>query len=463
MSLGDDDALRLAKWAVQLESHVGSPQDIEWCKDREGNLYLLQARPLHREPEVEPSCQTNSSKIPNPVLLSGGERAASGIGSGRVVLASSPDDLKDIPGETVLVAHAPFPKWAQVMDRLSAVVTDLGSVAGHFASVAREWRVPTLVGTRVATKTLRPGETVTVDADNKRVFAGRLQGLSGLPCAQRGLPENSPFMNRLRSILVLTSPLNLLNPQDPGFAPEGCKTLHDIVRFVHEKAVQEMFSLGGASMRRARGAKKLKSEIPISLYVLDLGDSGPGHPSHKEIEFTDVKNLGLRALWKGLGHPEILWSPDILHFDWQEFDRLSAGIISLDSQLLASFAVISEDYLNINIRFGYHFVVIDAVFAPVSRNNYISLRFKGGGGTPDKRHLRVRFVAQVLGKHGFETYFEGDAIDAKLQGTSPLETEKEMEMLGFLLGFTRLLDQKLDDMSSVEVFAGEFLTKFPPD
>jgi len=267
----------------------------------------------------------------------------------------------------------------------------------------------------------------------------------------------------LRSILDLTSPLNLLNPEDPGFAPQGCKTLHDIVRFVHEKAVQEMFFLGGAPMRRTRGARKLKSEIPVTLYVLDLGDGGPAYPSGKEIELSQIKNPGLHALWKGLGHRDILWSPGILHFDWQEFDRLSAGIVSLDSQLLASFAVISEDYLNINIRFGYHFVVIDALFAPESGSNYISLRFKGGGGVPGKKHLRIRFLARVLGKHGFQTSLEGDTIDAKLQGISPYETEEKLEMLGFMLGFTRLMDMKLDTMDSVEVFAAEFLAKFPPN
>jgi len=49
-----------------------------------------------------------------------------------------------------------------------------------------------------------------------------------------------------------------------------------VVRFIHEKAVQEMFSMGGKSMRRVRGAKKLISDIPITLYVLDLGGEGPG-------------------------------------------------------------------------------------------------------------------------------------------------------------------------------------------
>jgi len=126
-----------------------------------------------------------------------------------------------------------------------------------------------------------------------------------------------------------------------------------------------------------------------------------------------VENIGLRALWKGLSHRDIVWSPDILHFDWEEFDRLSAGIISVDSQLLASFAVVSKDYLNINVRFGYHFVVIDALFGTSPRDNYLSLRFKGGGASPDRKNLRVQFLARVLQEHGFENDFGGDTIDAR--------------------------------------------------
>jgi pyruvate,water dikinase len=349
------------------------------------------------------------------------------------------------------------------MPHLSAVVTDLGSVAGHFASVAREWNVPTLVGTGAATRILKAGELVTVDADRGRIYAGIPEGMSPSSCESKGLPSGSPFMKRFRLLLDLCSPLHLLNPQDPDFTPAGCKSLHDLVRYTHEMAVREMFSLGGKGRGRIREARKLISEIPVALYVLDLADgtrsSPPGRP---EIRLEEVDNPGLRALWKGLGHPEMIWSPDVLHFDWQEFDRLSAGIISLDSQTLASFAVVSRDYLNIHIRFGYHFVVIDALFGAHSDLNYISMRFKGGGAVPERRLLRIRFLDRVMRMHGLHTLLEGDGIDVNQRGGSLPEIEKKLEMLGFLLGFTRLLDQKLENTGQVDSAAEEFLKKYPP-
>ena len=461
--IDDQEAGRLTAWALRLEKFFGSPQDIEWCKDRQGRLLILQSRPLGMERRAEGSCEIDLTGVTNALLLSGGDRAVSGIGRGKVFVVSSHEDLQDIPRNSVLVAHSTPPKYALVMDRLSAVVTDLGAVAGHFASVAREWGVPTLVNTRKATRALKPGDTVTVVADSSKVFAGAVEGISELSCEKNRLPEDSPVMKRLNLILDHCSPLNLLDPQSEDFAPDKCKTLHDIVRFVHEKAVQEMFSLGSKGMRGARGARKLISEIPVTLYVLDLEKRRPrGLARREDLPLEKVENPGLRALWKGLGDPEITWSSDVRHFDWQEFDRLSAGVISLDSQMLASFAVISKDYLNIHIRFGYHFVVIDSLFGPFAELNYILFRFKGGGAVPERRYLRVQFLSHVLAAHGFEIDSEGDGIDVKLRSISLPEIEKKFEMLGFLLGFTRLMDQKLEDTAGVDAYIEEFLAKFPP-
>jgi pyruvate, water dikinase len=461
--MNDGEAAQLAAWALKLEGFFETPQDMEWCKDRRGRLLVLQSRPLVLEKQAERSCEIDLSGVTNPVLLSGGDRAVSGIGRGKIFVVSSQEDLKDIPRDSVLVAHSTPPKYAQVIDRLSAVVTDLGAVAGHFASVAREWGVPTLVNTRKATQNLKPGDTVTVVADSAKVFAGSVEDLPDTPCEKNRPPQDSPAMKCLSLILDHCSPLNLLDPQDEKFVPEQCKTLHDVVRFVHEMAVQEMFSLGAKGMRRVRSARKLISDIPVTLYVLDLENPRPkGLTRRGELPLEKVENLGLRALWRGLGDAEILWSSDVSHFDWQEFDRFSAGIISLDSEMLASFAVISKDYLNINIRFGYHFVVIDSLFGPVPEQNYITLRFQGGGAAPERRGLRVRFLSHVLGEHGFETDTQGDGIDVKRRSMPQADMEKKLEMLGFLLGFTRLLDQKLEGKADVEAHIEQFLKKFPP-
>ncbi len=460
-SLSESTALQLASWSLRLESCFGGPQDVEWCLDRTGNLYVLQSRPLRIEGPAQRTCEVPLSHIPNPVLLSGGERAASGIGTGTVFILSSPSDLKDVPKDSVLVSRTTSPRWTQVIDRVNAVVTDVGSVAGHFASVAREWGVPTLGNTCVASQVLETGESVTVDADRGIVFRGVVEALLNLPCdLKTHLPEN-PFRRRLRQMLDHISPLHLTDPASPGFVPEKCETLHDLLRFIHEKAVREMFSLGGKGKGRVRGARKLVSEVPITLYVLDLGGGVRDAGESKGIRLESVKNIPLRALWKGLSHPDIAWSSEIRHFDWEEFDRLSSGIIRLDSQALASFALLSADYLNINVRFGYHFVVIDTLCRPTPRENYISFRFGGGGADLEGRLLRTTFLGRVLEVQGFDTNLQGDTIDATFQKGSPAELEGKLEVLGFLLGFTRLMDMRLKSMQTVDTFAREFLERAP--
>jgi pyruvate,water dikinase len=399
--------------------------------------------------------------IANPVLLSGGEKAASGVGTGTVFLLSSSSDLRSVPKGSVLVSRTSSPKWAQVIGRVRAVVTDVGSAAGHFASVAREWGVPALVNTGTATQSLRAGQTVTVDADHAIVFSGVADPLLTPPCDSGPRPSETPFRNRLRLMLDRISPLHLADPDSADFRPEKCESLHDLLRFIHEKAVREMFSLGGKSRGRVRGARKLVSDIPITLYMLDLGGGVRDAGEKKRIHLENVKNLPLRALWKGLRRPGIVWSSEMRHFDWGEFDRLSGGIISLESQALASFALISSDYLNINVRFGYHFVVIDTLCRPSPRENYISFRFGGGGAELEGRLLRAAFLGRVLEAQGFETTLQGDVIDATFRKGSPLELERKLETLGFLLGFTRLLDMRLKNMETVEGLAREFLEKTP--
>ena len=458
-SLSESIALQLASWSLRLESCFGGPQDVEWCLDKAGNLFILQSRPLRIEAPAQRTCEVPLSDIRNPVLLSGGERASSGVGAGTVFMVSSPSDLKDVPKDSVLVSRTTSPKWTQVIGRAKAVVTDVGSAAGHFASVAREWGVPALVNAGTATQALRAGETVTVDADHGIVFGGVVEPLLNLPSDLKKHLSENPFRTRLRRMLDHISPLHLSDPDSPDFVPEKCETLHDLLRFIHEKAVREMFSLGGKGKGRARGAKKLVSDIPITLYMLDLGGGVRDSGEKRQISLEAVENIPLCALWRGLSRPDIVWSSAIRHFDWEEFDRLSSGIIRLDSEALASFALVSTDYLNINVRFGYHFVVIDTLCRPSPRENYISFRFGGGGANLEGRLLRTAFLGRVLEAQGFETNLQGDTIDATFRKGSPDELEGRLEVLGFLLGFTRLLDMRLKNMETVDALVREFLER----
>lgn len=74
------------------------------------------------------------------------------------------------PGD-VLVTAATEPPWTPLFATASAVVTDSGGVLSHTAVVAREYRIPAVVGTGQATSTFHDGQLLEVDGDAGTVRA----------------------------------------------------------------------------------------------------------------------------------------------------------------------------------------------------------------------------------------------------------------------------------------------------
>ena len=76
--------------------------------------------------------------------------------------------LKDIvdlqPGE-ILVCPTTNPSWAPVFTNIKATVTDIGGLTSHAAIVCREYGVPSVTGTGVATSVIKTGDIVKVEGD----------------------------------------------------------------------------------------------------------------------------------------------------------------------------------------------------------------------------------------------------------------------------------------------------------
>jgi pyruvate,water dikinase len=133
------------------------------------------------------------------------------------------------------------------------------------------------------------------------------------------------------------------------------------------------------------------------------------------------------------------------------------GIIGLESGILASFAIVSQDYMNINIRFGFHFVVVDTLCGPTPSENYISFRFEGGGGVAEGRQLRALLLAKVLETSGFDTTVEQDVIVARAREQESDAIQKRLSILGRLLAFTPLMDMAMHDRDDVDRLVREFM------
>jgi pyruvate, water dikinase len=460
VSLSDKAAKKLIRWGVALESYFNEPQDIEWCVDQNDRLFLLQSRPLRTEEfQTVERVECNFEDIQNQVLLSEGDTACAGIGAGKVYRVDNEIDLDSIPNGSILVSRNASPSFVRVMKRLNAIITEKGSMAGHLASVAREFGVPSLMNAKNALENLPHGIEVTVYTDGHKVYKGLVPALLESPCVKRNLFVESPFMRKLKYVIDFISPLRLIDPESDIFKPDGCRSMHDIIRFCHEKAVQEMFHISDRRIRKIRGAKKLEFEIPMLVYVLDVGGGLSDKTKHqKSVHIDEIQCAPLIAVLKGLNHPNIQWG-DVTHFDWAEHDKivLSGGIVSPESAMFASHAIVSQDYANLNLKFGYHFVIVDALFTGETQNNHILFRFNGGGADLSKRMLRADFLTRILKALDFEVIRKSDLVDAGFTSADREITAEKLDMLGRLLGATRLMDMYLKDASMVDRFVDDFM------
>jgi pyruvate,water dikinase len=460
--LSPEAALTLAKWGMALEKAAGSPQDIEWCQDIEGALFLLQSRPLKICP-VYPEEFQEPAEIPessHPVLLKGGVTASPGLGMGQVCLVRHKKELGEVPDGVVLVAPTLPPAFAAIINRLRAAVADGGSRASHFTVVAREYGLPVMVGTLEATRRLTPGQMVTVDATHCRIYQGQVDSLKKYAARVTAALE-TPFFWRLQAMMAFISPLHLTDPVSLEFSPQGCRSLHDLVRFAHEKGMAEMFSLVGRSGRGLAQARRLATDLPLVMYVLNLeGGLSPEAKEGKTIDPQLIVCEPMRAWWEGLSHPDVVWHKGLMHLDWEELDRLSAGLVNLRGKALASYAIMSKSYLNLTLRFGYHFAVLDTLCSEEAEANYIVFRFKGGGGDYEKRLWRVRLVKTVLEWAGFVVRTRGDLLDARLERLNARHLLPRLTLLGLLHGKITLLDMALTSEDHAVSLAQDFQQRY---
>ena len=179
-ALSDDEVLRIAELGVAIEREYGAPQDTEWAYDPDGDLWMLQSRPITTLGEVgaqargdmTAAVETTSPAAEPGVVLLRGLGAAPGQSNGAVRLLRSLDQADRLSAGDVLVTHMTSPDWVPLMRKAAAIITDSGGMTCHAAIVSRELGIPCVVGTGDATKHLRDGELVTVDATHGTVLEG---------------------------------------------------------------------------------------------------------------------------------------------------------------------------------------------------------------------------------------------------------------------------------------------------
>ena len=95
-----------------------------------------------------------------------GNVASPGKATGRVKIVITRADVEKMEKGDILVSTMTRPEHIVAMKKAAAIVTNEGGITCHAALVSRELKIPCVIGTKIATKVLKDGDIVEVDANN---------------------------------------------------------------------------------------------------------------------------------------------------------------------------------------------------------------------------------------------------------------------------------------------------------
>jgi phosphohistidine swiveling domain-containing protein len=169
-----DDVFLLAydELAEALRGGNGSLRELVGRRrqEREQHRHLNPPLALGTPPPPEAADDPMSNKFwgamppesSDPRMINGNAASKGAVTAVARVIRSLDDAERLKPGE-ILVCPSTMPAWTPLFAIASAVVTDHGGVLSHTAIVAREYAIPSVVGTKVATSLIQDGRTITVD------------------------------------------------------------------------------------------------------------------------------------------------------------------------------------------------------------------------------------------------------------------------------------------------------------
>lgn len=461
------DLQALAETAMTLERIMGVPVVMHWEYLENGKFVVTRLFPF-LEDQVKPTVLELEQEMKNSNLLAeGGQVVQSGVAAGIIFHVTQDTNLNDFPIGGVAVASIATPQLTPILHRASAVITEHGNPVGHLATVARELSLPAIFGIPGILEQLPNGTEVTVDAGKTCVYNGVLNHLLQQGCSENGFSPIDPEYRVLRRLLRFISPLKLVNPDDPDFLAQNCQSFHDIMHFCHEMAVDE---LAHFQERRPglRGIRTARLQLPVRMHInlLDIGGGLPVGVAERP-GTADILSAPFAIFLDGLLHPlaageelPALGIRDIIS-SIPKTSRLSRVSPEVSGENLA---IISQEYMNLSLRLGYHFNVIDAHISDDRHRNHIYFRFIGGLADHTRRARRALFISDVLGAMDFKVFWKGDLVVGRMKFEEEDVLRSALFVLGALTTYSRQRDTSLysDKLGRelFERFADTFLLSF---
>ncbi|CAN5747129.1 hypothetical protein BH11PAT2_BH11PAT2_01230 [soil metagenome] len=163
-TLGD-----LVKYIRIEEVKSGDIPAVETLRDREKH-YIYYDFKLYTNTELknllkEHAYSIEEERIPSNVSDIHGQIAMAGIAKGKVRILHRKADISLLQEGEILVTAMTTPDYLPAMYKAAAFITDEGGITCHAAIVAREMGKPCVIGTKIATKVLKDGDYVEIDAN----------------------------------------------------------------------------------------------------------------------------------------------------------------------------------------------------------------------------------------------------------------------------------------------------------
>ncbi|MEM5829545.1 MAG: phosphoenolpyruvate synthase [Candidatus Aenigmatarchaeota archaeon] len=300
--MSDEQILQLAEYGKAIEKHYGKAQDIEFAIER-GRIFILQTRAVTAVGKKE------EVKIEGEVLVKG-LAVSPGIASGKVKIVRSLQDITKVEKGDILVTEMTTPDLVPTMSKCAAIVTDAGGRVCHAAIVSREMGIPCVVGTQTATKVLKDGQEVTVDAYEGVIYAGRIEIKKPEVKVEEELPP-------LEKLTVTQIKVNLA-------FPENVEQVAEKVDGVGLLRIEHMITRGGVHpaklVREGRKEEYIKILLdgirpiakafypkPVWVRTLDArSDEFRNLEGGEEEPKEDNPMLGWHGIRRSLDEPELL-------------------------------------------------------------------------------------------------------------------------------------------------------------
>ncbi len=169
--ISDEQILEISRAVCAIENlysdERGSwcPMDVEWAKDGIDNqIYIVQARP-----ETVHAQQTHGfthyalRAVQKPTILVSGQSIGQQIVTGVARLIAQAHDIHLVQSGDIIVTNMTDPDWVPALKKAVGIITQMGGRTCHAAIVARELRIPALVGAHDAMNLLKDGQQITID------------------------------------------------------------------------------------------------------------------------------------------------------------------------------------------------------------------------------------------------------------------------------------------------------------